>query len=189
LQPSTDVTQLLIQWNSGDASALEAMMPLVYRELQRIAHRYLQRESQNHTLQTTALVNEAYLKLIDQTRVNWQNRSQFYAVAAQAMRRILIDHARERLAGKRGGGAAEISLDGGTIDVSDGHSEELLMLDEALKKLAAFDPERSRIVELKYFGGLSNQETADALQISERTVERHWRVAKAWLYKELSARN
>jgi RNA polymerase sigma factor (TIGR02999 family) len=189
LQPASDVTQLLIQWNSGDASALEAMMPLVYRELQRIAHRYLQRESHNHTLQTTALVNEAYLKLIDQTRVNWQNRSQFYAVAAQVMRRILIDHARERLAGKRGGGAAEISLDGGTIDVSDGHSEELLMLDEALKKLTAFDPERSRIVELKYFGGLSNQETADALQISERTVERHWRVAKAWLYKELSTTN
>lgn len=160
-------------------------MPLVYRELQRIAHRYLQRESANHTLQTTAFVNEAYLKLTDQTRVSWQNRSHFYAVAAQAMRRILIDHAREKVAGKRGGAAAEISLDAGEIDVSDNRAAELLLLDEALTKLAEFDPERSRIVELKYFGGLSNQEAAEALSVSERTIERHGRVAKAWLYKEL----
>ena len=187
MPPATDITQLLIKWNGGDAAALDELMPLVYRELQRIAHRHLRREAENHTLQTTALVNEAYLKLIDQTRANWQNRSQFYGVAAQAMRRILIDHARERLAGKRGGGAVEISLDAtGAIDVSDERAEEMLMLDEALKKLHEFDPERSRVVELRYFGGLSNKETAEALGVGERTVERHWRVAKAWLYKELS---
>lgn len=162
-------------------------MPLVYRELQLIAHRHLRREAENHTLQTTALVHEAYLKLIDQTRVNWQNRAQFFGVTAQAMRRILIDRARERLAEKRGSGAQQISLDDGEIDIRDERANELIMLDEALQKLSEIDPERSRVVELRYFGGLSAEETAEAMNISLSTVMRHWRVAKAWLYKELAS--
>lgn len=162
-------------------------MPLVYRELQLIAHRHLRREAQNHTLQTTALVHEAYLKLVDQTRVNWQNRAQFFGVTAQAMRRILIDRARERLAEKRGSGAEQISLDdGGAIDVRDERAGELIMLDEALQKLSEIDPERSRVVELRYFGGLSAEETAEVMNVSLSTIMRHWRVAKAWLYKELA---
>ncbi|HEX8367457.1 MAG TPA: sigma-70 family RNA polymerase sigma factor [Pyrinomonadaceae bacterium] len=186
MQNSPDVTQLLIDWSGGDRNALEQLMPLVYRELQRIAHRHLRRESQNHTLQTTALVHEAYLKLVDQTRINWQNRAQFFGVTAQAMRRILIDRARERLSEKRGSGAERISLDDGAIDIRDERAGELLMLDEALQKLAALDPERSRVVELRYFGGLSGEETAEVMNVSLSTVMRHWRVAKAWLYKELA---
>lgn len=189
MPPGNDVTELLIRWNAGDESALDALMPVVYRELQQIAHRYLRRESPDHTLQTTALVNEAYLKLIEQRNANWQNRAHFFAVAAQAMRRILVDYARERLAGKRGGSVEKISLGDDAIDVSIARAEELLLLDEALKKLHAFDPARSRVVELRYFGGLSVEETAAALDISDRTVERHWRVAKAWLYRELAATN
>lgn len=182
-----NVTELLMRWNNGEQDALEELFPLIYRELQLIAHRYLRREAENHTFQTTALVNEAYLKLIDQTRVRWQNRAQFFGIAAQAMRRILIDHARARVSEKRGHGAHKISLDDTGIDASDERAVELLMLDEALKELAQKDPERSRIVELRYFGGLSVEETAAVLGISVSTVMRGWRVAKAWLYKELSA--
>jgi RNA polymerase sigma factor (TIGR02999 family) len=181
-----NVTELLIRWNHGERDALEELFPLVYRELQIIAHRYLRREAENHTFQTTALVNEAYLKLIDQTRVEWQNRAQFFGIAAQAMRRILIDYARARVSEKRGSGAQQVSLDAGEIDVSDERAVELLMLDEALKELARKDPERSRIVELRYFGGLSVEETAEVLGVSVSTVMRGWRVAKAWLYKELA---
>jgi RNA polymerase sigma-70 factor, ECF subfamily len=187
MEDPQNVTELLRRWNNGEQDALEELFPLVYRELQIIAHRYLRRESENHTFQTTALVNEAYLKLIDQHRVHWQNRAQFFGIAAQAMRRILIDHARARMSEKRGSGARNISLDDGTIDVSDERAVELLTLDEALRELAKKDPERSRIVELRYFGGLSVEETAEVLGTSVSTVMRGWRVARAWLYKELSA--
>ncbi|HEY8563529.1 MAG TPA: sigma-70 family RNA polymerase sigma factor [Pyrinomonadaceae bacterium] len=187
MENSQNVTELLMRWNNGEQAALEELFPLVYRELQSIAHRYLRREAENHTFQTTALVNEAYLKLVDQSRIRWQNRAQFFGIAAQAMRRILIDHARARISEKRGQGARHVSLDDGTIDVSDERAVELLMLDEALRELAEKDPERSRIVELRYFGGLSVEETAEVLGTSVSTVMRGWRVAKAWLYKELTA--
>jgi RNA polymerase sigma factor (TIGR02999 family) len=180
-----NVTELLIRWNNGESEALEELFPLVYRELQLIAHRYLRREAENHTFQTTALVNEAYLKLIDQSRIQWQNRAQFFGIAAQAMRRILIDHARARLSEKRGFGARAVSLDDPAIDVSDERAVELVALDEALRELAKKDPERSRIVELRYFGGLSVEETAEVLGTSVSTVMRGWRVAKAWLFEEL----
>ena len=180
-----DITQLLIDWKNGDKNALDQLMPLVYDELRRIARRHLRRESNERTLQTTALVHEAYLKLIDQTRTNWQNRAQFVGVAANMMRRILIDDARKRLRGKRGGGAFKISLDDGSIDVSDERAAELIALDEALKILAEDDPLKAKIVELKFFGGLSIEETAEVLGIGTATVTRHWRVVKAWLYKEI----
>jgi RNA polymerase sigma-70 factor (ECF subfamily) len=186
MENSQDVTELLIRWNKGETEAREQLFPLIYRELQKIAHRYLRHEAEDHTLQTTALVNEAYLKLIDQRRSEWQNRAQFFGIAAQAMRRILIDHARARLTEKRGSGAPDVSLDAGTIDVSDERARELILLDEALQKLAAKDPERSRVVEMRYFGGLSVEETAEALDVSVSTVTRNWRVAKAWLYKEIA---
>ncbi len=180
-----DITELLLQWNVGDQDAFEQLIPLVYDELRRIARRHLRRESNTRTLQTTALVHEAYLKLIDQTRANWQNRAQFYGVSANIMRRILIDHARMRLRGKRGGGAFKISLDDGNIDVSDERASELIELDEALKRLAKEDPQKAKIVELRYFGGLSIEETAEVLGIGTATVIRHWRIVKAWLYKEI----
>src|SRR4028118_290462 len=183
----TDITQLLIEWNGGDESALEQLMPLVYGELHQIARRHLRRESPERTLQTTALVHEAYLRLIDQTRANWQNRAQFFGVAANMMRRILIDHARKRVRDKRGGGAIKLSLDDGSVDVSDERASELVALDEALEKLAAQDADKARLVELRYFGGLSIEETAEVLGVSIATVNRQWRLAKAWLYKEISA--
>lgn len=186
MNEKTDITELLLKWNGGDAKALESLVPLVYDELRRIASRHLRRESQTRTLQTTALVHEAYLKLIDQTRANWQNRAQFFGVSANIMRRILIDDARKRLRGKRGGAAIKISLDDGNIDVSDEQASELVALDEALKKLLKEDPEKAKIVELKYFGGLSIEETAQVLGIGTATVIRHWRIAKAWLYKEIT---
>jgi RNA polymerase sigma factor (TIGR02999 family) len=180
------ITDLLIEWNNGaNAAALEGLMPLVYDELRRIARRHLRSEAPERTLQTTALVHEAYLKLIDQRRVNWQNRAQFFAVAAQMMRRILIDHARKRLRDRRGGGAVKLSLDEGTIDVSDERADSLIALDEALEKLAAEDPQKARLVELRYFGGLSIEETAEVLGVGTATVIRHWRTVKAWLYKEI----
>ncbi len=181
-----DVTLLLIEWSKGDKLVLEELFPLVYGELQKIARRYLRGENRAITLQTTALVHEAYLKLIDQNRVEWQNRAHFYGVAAQAMRRILLDNARRRLAGKRGEGAHHISLDGGNVDVSDERAAELVNLDEALERLERADPEKCRIVELRYFGGLSIEETAEVLGVSVATVNRGWRTAKAWLYKELA---
>lgn len=187
MEEPKDVTRLLIEWSKGDRLVLEKLFPLVYGELRLIARRYLRGERRAITLQTTALVHEAYLKLIDQNRVEWQNRAHFYGVAAQAMRRILLDHARRRLAGKRGEGAPHVSLDSGTIDVSDERAAELVDLDEALCRLEKADPQKGRIVELRYFGGLSIEETAAVLGTSVPTVNRGWRTAKAWLYKELSA--
>lgn len=180
-----DITRLLIDWNAGDRTALEELMPLVYEELHRIAHRHLRRESAERTLQTTALVHEAFLKLVDQTRVNWQNRAQFFGVAAQMMRRILVDHARKRSRNKRGGDAVKFSLDAGTIDVSAERAAELIALDEALQRLAEVEPQKAKLVELRYFGGLSIEETAEVLGVGTATVIRHWRTVKAWLYKEI----
>lgn len=181
-----DVTQLLLKWSQGDQGAIDELLPMVYRELHKIAHRYLNKERGEHTLQTTALVHEAYIKLIDQTRVQWQNRAHFFGIAAQAMRRILVDNARQRLAGKRGSGAEKISIEDNQIDISDEKASNLIELDFALKKLAELDPNKSRLVELRYFGGLSLEETAEVMGVSRPTVIRQWRLAKAWLYKEIA---
>jgi RNA polymerase sigma factor (TIGR02999 family) len=186
MSEQSDITQLLIEWNGGNQTALEKLMPLVYGELHKIARRHLRRESDTRTIQTTALVHEAYLKLIDQTRINWQNRGQFFGIAAQIMRRILIDDARKRLRGKRGGNAIKLSLDDGTIDVSDERAGELVALDEALQKLAEQEPNKAKLVELRYFGGLSIEETAEVLGVGTATVTRQWRIVKAWLYKEIA---
>jgi RNA polymerase sigma factor (TIGR02999 family) len=178
-----EVTQLLNAWSDGDRSALDKLLPLVEVELHRLAHRYMSHEREGHTLQTTALVNEAYLKLIDQ-KVEWQNRAHFFAIAAQIMRRILIDHARKHL-GPRHGGAKVISLDEVAV-VSNERASELVALDEALMTLAEVDERKSRIVELRYFGGLSVEETATVLGVSVGTIEREWQRAKAFLRRELS---
>ena len=182
---SPHITQLLLAWSDGDRAALDELTPLVYRELKKIAEAYLRRERSEHTLQPTALAHEAYLKLIDQQRVRWQNRAHFYGIAAQAMRRILVDHARARHAEKRGGEGVIVSLDE-AVDVSDQQTGQLLALDEALRALAAFAPQKSRVVELRYFGGLTLEETAEVLGVSRATVIREWRLAKAWLYGELN---
>ena len=160
-------------------------MPLVYEELRRLAHQYMRRESPGHTLQTTALVNEAYFRLVGQKQVRWQNRAHFFAISAQLMRRILVDHARGRQYAKRGGGAQKVSLDGVAV-VAQEQAADLLALDEALRSLAAVDERKCRIVELRYFGGLGVEETAEALKLSPRTVMREWSMAKAWLYRALS---
>ena len=179
------VTQLLIDWSKGDRAALDQLMPLVHAELRRLAAHYMRRERPGHTLQTSALVNEAYLRLIDQKSVNWQSRAHFFGIAAQLIRQILIDHARKRQSAKRGG-AQRVSLDE-TAVVSRERSVELLALDEALDRLAAFDPRKARIVELRFFGGLNLDETAEVMGISSPTVQREWRSAKAWLHHSLSA--
>lgn len=183
LQPE-DVTNILIASSQGDQEALDKLLPLVYTELRHLANNYLRRERSDHTLQPTALVNEAYLRLIDQN-VSWQNRAHFFGVAAEMMRRILIDHARKHQAQKRGSGGVKLSLDE-AIDVADERAAELIALDEALKALAEFDPQKSRIVELRFFGGLSIEETAEVLGIGTATVIRQWKLAKAWLYNEVS---
>lgn len=178
-----DVTQLLINWSNGNREALDNLLPLVYKELRQLADRYLRRERSDHTLQATALVHEAYLKLIDQRNVQWQNRAHFFGVAAQAMRRILVDHARSHQTAKRGSGGHKVSLDEGLgIDISDERASDLIALDDALTQLAEIDPQKSRIVELRFFGGLSIEETAEVLGIGTATVIRQWRMAKAWLY-------
>ena len=182
---SHEVTQLLLAWSAGDQAALEQLMPLVYAELHRQAKRYMRNERAGHTLQTTAILNEAYLRLVDNTKPVWQGRSHFIAAAAQLMRRIMVDHARERHSLKRGGGALKVTLDEAAL-VTETRSEELLALDEALENLAAQDPRKSQIVELRYFGGLTVEETAEFLKLSQRTVEREWTMAKAWLYRALS---
>jgi len=179
-----ELTQLLIDWCNGDESAPDKLFPLVYAELKRMARRYLRKETPGHTLQTTALVNEAYLRLVDQQRVSWHNRAHFYAIAAQMMRRILVDHARSHACARRGGGAGKISLDE-VASVSDERAAELIALDEALQSLAEVDERRSRVVELRFFGGLSNAEIAEVLQIAPNTVIRDWNMARAWLYQEL----
>jgi len=178
------MTRLLLDWSGGNQAALNELIPLVEQELHRIAHQYMNRESPGHTLQTTALVNEAYLRLIDQNSVRWQNRAHFFAIAAQTMRRILIDHARKGARAKRGGKARKISLDEVAI-VSHDQSAELVALDEALERLAALDPRRGRVVELRFFGGLNVDEIAEVLGISPNTVTRDWNMARAWLTREL----
>lgn len=181
------ITQLLADWSNGNTEALNRLLPLVESELRRIAHNYMRRENESHTLQTTALINEAYLKLIDQ-RVPWQNRAHFFAISAQLMRRILLNHARDNNVKKRGGRAVQINLDDAVI-LSPEKSEELIALDEALERLANFDQMKSRIVEMRYFGGLSIEETAQALGIAPPTVSKHWRLAKAWLQNEICREN
>jgi len=180
-----EVTQLLGRWSGGDEGALEKLLPLVQPELHRLAHYYMRQERAGHTLQTTAILNEAYLRLVDHTTPSWQNRSHFIAAAAQLMRRIMVDHARKRRSLKRGGGAVKVALDEAAL-VTEARSNELLALDEALATLAEQDPRKSRIVELRYFGGLTVEETAQLLDVSLRTVEREWTMAKAWLYRALS---
>ncbi|MBK9313936.1 MAG: sigma-70 family RNA polymerase sigma factor [Acidobacteria bacterium] len=180
-----DVTQLLVAWCEGDQAALDKLLPLVNAELRRLAGRYMRRERKGHTLQTSALVNEAYLRMVNQQRVQWQNRAHFFGIAAQMMRRILIDHARRYQYEKRGGGAVKVSLDE-TAAVTDARAAELLAVDEALEKLTAIDARKGRIVELRFFGGLDLAETAEVMGISSPTVQREWRAAKAWLHRLLT---
>jgi RNA polymerase sigma factor (TIGR02999 family) len=180
----TDVTDLLVDWSNGDQEALNKLMPLVYDEMRRLASRYLRHERPGHTLQTTALVHEAYLKLVDQKNANLQHRVQFFAVAAQVMRHILVDYARSRRAFKRGGDYCRLSLDEAVISSKETDAD-LLALNEALNSLAAIDPQQSRVVELRVFGGLTVEETAEALGVSTRTVKREWSMAKAWLHKQI----
>ena len=181
---SQEITQLLLAWNAGDERALERLMPLVQDELHRLAHRYMAGERPGHPLQTTALINEAYLRLVDASRVRWQNRAHFFAVSAQLMRRILVDVARARHKQKRGGDAVHVSLDEAMI-VPREPGPDLVALDEALKTLATFDARKSQVIELRFFGGLSVKDTADVLGVSPVTVMRDWGLAKAWLLREL----
>jgi RNA polymerase sigma factor (TIGR02999 family) len=180
-----EITQLLAAWRDGNQAALDELYPLVYDELHRLARRYMSRERKGHTLQTTALINEAYVRLVDQRNVQWANRSHFFAISAQIMRRILIDHARRHAYAKRGGGARQVSLDE-TATMAQNDFSEFLRLDEALKSLAELDPRRSQVVELRYFGGLNNEEIAGVLKISENTVIRDWNMARAWLHRQLA---
>ena len=182
---SENVTRLLQDWGKGDQQALEELLPLIYNELRRLAHNFLYRERPEHTLQTTALVHEAYLKLIDQRDARWQNRAHFFAIAAQAMRRILIDSARRHAAMKRGGPSEKLSLDE-ALSISVEPDANLLALDEALTALAEIDPQQSRIVELRYFGGLTIEETAEVMKISPATIKREWAMARAWLHQALT---
>jgi RNA polymerase sigma-70 factor (ECF subfamily) len=179
-----EVTGLLLAWTDGDRTAIEKLMPLVYAELHRLAKRYMRRELAGHTLQTSALVNEAYLRLIDVRGVRWQSRAHFFAVSAQIMRRILVDFARTKQNLKRGGGAQQVTLDEGLV-VSPKRGADLLALDEALSKLSALTPRQGQVVELRYFGGLNEEEVAVVLKISPRTVRNNWSFARAWLYREL----
>ncbi len=180
-----EVTGLLLAWSAGDQAALEKLMPLVYAELHRLAKRYMRREYAGHSLQTSALVNEAYLRLIDAHGVRWENRAHFFAVSAQIMRRILVDFARAKRKLKRGGGAQQVTLDEGLV-LSPERGADLLALNEALEKLAVLNERQSRVVELRYFGGLNEDEVAEALKVSPRTVRSDWSLARAWLYRELS---
>src|SRR5215213_9995227 len=179
-----EITQLLINWANGDQSALDTLMPMVYAELHRLAHHYMKRERPGHSIQTTALVNETYLKLIDQRKTRWQNRAQFFAISAQLMRRILVDHARSYSYVKRGGGARKVSL-GDVADLSQISTTDVVMLDESLALLAEIDPRQSRIVELRFFGGLTIEETAEVLGLSPATIKSEWRTARAWLYRHM----
>jgi len=186
--PQQEVTQLLVNWSNGNKAALDQLMPLVYQELRRIASGYLRRERPDHTLQTTALVNEAYMRLVDYSNLRWQDRAQFFALAAQLMRRILIDHARRYRYAKRGGGARKVSLDETAI-ISKERAADLVALDDALTSLAKIDPRKCQVVELRFFGGLSIEETAEVLKVSSMTVQREWRWAKAYLYREIRERD
>ena len=183
--PSHTVTEMLAEWSdSGNREAFDKLVPIVYDELRRQAARYLKHERQGHTLQTTALVHEAYVRLIDQVGVRWQNRAHFYAIAAELMRRILVDHARKRNAAKRGGDAVKVTLNE-DLKASAEPNVDLIAVDEALTKLATLDRQQARVVELRFFGGLNVEETAEVLGISDRTVKRDWSVARAWIRREL----
>ena len=184
-QSPHNVTQLLLGWSHGDKEALDKLVPLVYDELRRQASRYLRRERAGHTLQTTALIHEAYVRLVDQRNVHWQNRAHFFGIAAQLMRRILVDHARGKKRDKRGGSDVRVSL-GEAMAVAKAQELDIVALDEALDRLAQIDEQQSRIVELRFFSGLSVPETAEVLGISPATVKRDWSMAKAWLHREIS---
>jgi len=179
-----EITRLLVAWGDGNEAALEELTPLVYQQLHRLAHHYLSHERSNHTLQTSALVNEAYLRLIDWKKVRWQNRAHFFAISAQLMRRILVDFARSRRYQKRGGGAPALALDDAAL-ISGEKSPDLVALDEALVSLAKLDARQSQVVELRFFGGLTVDETAEVLKVSEATVRRDWSLARAWLRREM----
>ena len=179
-----EITQLLRAWSNGDESALAQLTPLVHAELHRLARRYLSKESPGHTLQATALVNEAYMRLIDWQNVEWQNRAHFFGVSAQLMRHILVDYARRRRSHKRGGDAIEVSLDQAAV-LSNERAADFVALDDALRSLAEFDERKSKVVELRFFGGLSIEETAEVLKVSPSTIKREWSLAQAWLYREL----
>jgi RNA polymerase sigma-70 factor (ECF subfamily) len=179
-----EVTQLLMDWRNGDQTALDKLMPLVYDELHRLAHRYMRRERPGHTLQTSALVNEAYLRLVGQREMEWQSRAHFFAIAAQVMRHLLVDYARRRKYAKRGGDRIQVTLDE-VVGATSGQPAEIIALHEALEKLAAIDQRKSQLVELRYFGGMSVEETAEVLGVSGITVKREWLKAKAWLYREI----
>ncbi len=183
-RPETDVTGLLVAWCGGDRAALDQLVPLVYAELRRIAHRYMRTERTDHPLQTTALVHEAYMRLVDIRRLRWQDRAHFYAVAAQTMRRILVDAARERNTQRRGADPSHVVLDADALQAPE-RGEDLVALDEALTRLAAFDARKARVVELRYFGGLTAEETAEVVGVSAVTVMRDWRMAKLWLLRQL----
>ena len=183
--PPQEVTQLLVDWGNGNQAALDRLMPVVYTELRQLAHRYMRRERPGHTMQTTALIHEAYLRLVDQNQVRWQHQAHFFGIAARLMRQILIEHARSRTRAKRGGGVGTISLDEAAI-VSQARATALLALDDALERLATIDPRKSQVVELRFFGGLSVEEAAQVLNIAPNTVLRDWRMAKAWLRREIN---
>ncbi len=180
------ITRLLAGWGRGDPAALDELTPLIYDELHRIAHRYMQRERPGHTLQTSALINEAYIRLIDQREGRWQNRAHFFAIASKLMRRILVDRARSKGYAKRGGNAQQVSLDE-RVAIAGGRETDLVALDDALKDLEALDERKSRIVDMRFFGGMSLEEVAEALRISVPTVEREWRAARAWLHKAVTS--
>jgi RNA polymerase sigma-70 factor (ECF subfamily) len=186
MSENSEITQMLLQLTDGNKDVVNRILPHIYDELRRLAGSYLRRERSDHTLQPTALVHEAYMKLIDQNRVKWQNRAHFFGIAAQVMRRILMDHARKHTAEKRGGDAEVLPIEEEILVVSHDRSAELVALDDALDELARVDPEKAKIVELRYFGGLSIEETAEVMGVSVPTVNRHWKMAKAWLYSELS---
>ena len=181
---SAEITQLLLAWRNGEPQALENLMPLVLRELKKIARNFMRGQRVGHTLQTTALVNEAYMRLVDSNRVNWQDRSHFFAISAQLMRRVLVDIARRKNSAKRGGERVQVSL-ADDVKAAPQKETDVVALDEALERLADLNPRHSRIVELKYFGGLTEEEIAETLDISVRTVRRDWNVARAWLFREL----
>jgi RNA polymerase sigma factor (TIGR02999 family) len=184
--PSKQITQLLVLWHEGEHEALDQLIPIVYAELHRMAERYMRRERPNHTLQASALIHEAYVRLVDQREAPWQSRSQFFALAARLMRRILVDHARSKGYVKRGANARQVTLNEGAA-TSGRRPADVLALDDALKELEAVDPRRSQVVEMRFFGGFSLQETAEALDISVPTVEREWRAARAWLHKAMTS--
>ncbi|HMO79655.1 MAG TPA: sigma-70 family RNA polymerase sigma factor [Pyrinomonadaceae bacterium] len=183
-----DITELLLDWRKGDSLALEQLIPLVHGELRRMARNYMRRQSPGHTLQTTALLNEAFLRLVDSNRVNWQDRNHFYAVSAQLMRRVLVDSARRRNSLKRGGDQVMVTLDD-HADVAVERQDDLLALDEAMNRLAELNRRQSQIVEMRYFGGLNEEEIAEILGVSSRTVRRDWNLARAWLFRELRSKD